>query len=593
MVMLANGSGSAVPLAIYPPGFNLSGFIIFDPTTGEWINGSGYSVKQASLNTTQTSGMQPLDDSGTDSTSDPGFYQVVRDGVHLWGLTNGMVLSNEVITPIEIAWTNNTDQIVGFSFYDANTNPLIGAVAVPLGSNNIWFLEWNTTMSFNGDYNIYAELDFASNDPVVSAPVTVTVNNLISFPNELAQTYGNQMWIYAQTIPNANFQLDMYDQNTNYLGSFTGAADPNGVISFLWNFVDYNGNLTSSSTYYGFYTVDTSSLTNSGAMQQTFSAPAVPFQTTPPTFKSLSSLGGASPQGSPSTPANAQYFWSAEGAWSDTYHQWVVAYGQFNANSTQVFNDQSMIDGYTVSQGGIMQVLDPQDTGLVMSPGNHVNNSVFTVNSAASAGQWLGYITDYHYRDFYFFGHGNNHYIGSYLGGASGLSMDQLSAGLGNVPLSYQYTVPPFWSITHPWPWTSTVTIPTTMQHAALHPYRFVYVDACDTGAGNFCNAFGVPAATLSTNDFNAVGRVPRVFIGFKHTTYNWNLFLGYSGYSDYSQMTYNFIQAWVNGRGNAQTIVNVAQQDSWPTGRTYANMDSFAVEYGAADMFYGTPPGQ
>jgi hypothetical protein len=34
-----------VPLAIFPPGFDLSGFVIFDPATGERISGNGRTGK--------------------------------------------------------------------------------------------------------------------------------------------------------------------------------------------------------------------------------------------------------------------------------------------------------------------------------------------------------------------------------------------------------------------------------------------------------------------------------------------------------------------------------------------------------------------
>jgi hypothetical protein len=44
MAIPTDGSGSADPLAIYPPGFDLSGFTIFDPATGESISGNGYTV---------------------------------------------------------------------------------------------------------------------------------------------------------------------------------------------------------------------------------------------------------------------------------------------------------------------------------------------------------------------------------------------------------------------------------------------------------------------------------------------------------------------------------------------------------------------
>src|ERR1039457_1347373 len=45
LVRRTDGSGSVVPLCIYPPGFDLSGFIILDPSTGDWVSGSGYTVR--------------------------------------------------------------------------------------------------------------------------------------------------------------------------------------------------------------------------------------------------------------------------------------------------------------------------------------------------------------------------------------------------------------------------------------------------------------------------------------------------------------------------------------------------------------------
>ena len=68
------------------------------------------------------------------------------------------------------------------------------------------------------------------------------------------------MWIFAQTIPNAAYEIDIYDENTNYLGSFLDNADSSGYISFLWDLTDYNGNPSDSTNFYGVFTVDTSSL---------------------------------------------------------------------------------------------------------------------------------------------------------------------------------------------------------------------------------------------------------------------------------------------------------------------------------------------
>jgi hypothetical protein len=49
-----------VPLALYPPGFDLSGFLIYDPATGESVSGNDYSVKSLSPMNFQGGGMQPL-----------------------------------------------------------------------------------------------------------------------------------------------------------------------------------------------------------------------------------------------------------------------------------------------------------------------------------------------------------------------------------------------------------------------------------------------------------------------------------------------------------------------------------------------------
>ena len=600
MVKPVSGSGDAVPMAIFPPGFPLDGFLVYYPSTGEWMSGNGYTVPQSTTSSTQSTAIQPMDSSGGGTNQYAGFYRVVQDGVQIYGLTNGMILSNEVITPIEFA-VPYTDQIVGVTFYDGNTNPIAGTIAQSAGSNsNVWFMEWNTTMSLNGTYDLYAELDFASNDSVISAPVTVTVNNLISFPNEMAQTFGNQMWIYAQTIPNANYQLDLYDQNTNYLGSFTGTSDANGVISFLWNLVDANGNPTSSSTYFGVYTVDTSSLTNSIVTMQTSSASAVPFQIAPLQFKTMNPPG-ASPQGTSPTPANAQYFWSHEPAWS--YNgPWVIAYGQFAANGSPLISaDQNMLTGGVGSPlqlHGIITVLDPNDTGLNVSPGNNYNG-IFTVNSGATSGQLLGYLEGNlfggTYRNFWYFGHGNNHEIGDYTGkvypNGGDLTQDQIAFGLANVPLSYNYVV--VLPVPAPYP-AFRVPEPTTIQHAALHPYRFVYLDGCDTGAGTMSEAFGIPAATLSTNDFVANGVESRVFIGYKSwkvdnvTQLNWE---------NYSSMIWYFLSAWTQGLDSGDCVYD-AQQNNWPSPpmpstRADASMDSSAVIYGAADMNAFTHTGQ
>ena len=121
--------------------------------------------------------------------------------------------------------------------------------------------------------------------------------------------------------------------------------------------------------------------------------------------------------------------------------------------------------------------------------------------------------------------------------------------------------------------------------HAAKRPYRFVFIDGCDSGGGNFCEAFAIPAATLSTNFFAAAGLESRAFVGFK----NWKVDLNIGVWTEYSMMTAHFLSDWQSGVP-VQQCVNNATHDVYNTG---AYMDSSAVAYGAIDLQHGTHTGQ
>ena len=81
------------------------------------------------------------DDVTNSAPPDPGFYEVVRDGAHPFGLTNGAMLSGEVQFPIEFA-LDTPDEIVGVVFYDENTNYL---------GSFLDFADTNGVISFNWD----------------------------------------------------------------------------------------------------------------------------------------------------------------------------------------------------------------------------------------------------------------------------------------------------------------------------------------------------------------------------------------------------------------------------------------------------------
>jgi hypothetical protein len=487
-----------------------------------------------------------------------GFYRVVRDGVHIYGMTNGMVLNGEVQLPIEFA-VDSTDEIVGVTFYDENNSPIIGASAT--GTNNIWTLDWNTPMSFNGDYNIYAELEFASDDSVVSAPVTVTVNNVISFPNYFSRVFGDEMWLYAQTVPDADFQIDIYDEATNYLGSFTGTTDDGGTISFTWDLTDGEGDTFESTNFFGVFTVDTSSLSSLAKAQvKKLNAKSSGFQNLSVAKKSFASkvkTSGIRPAVSGSS-ASAPQLWVKEGSWTPNDY-WVVACSPLtdpNQDPNTYFKESlMMLGGADGNDGGVIGTLDGNDFHGHLSPGNVPQTTAFGLADTNTRAQLLSYLSSGSpaYENFYYFGHGNNSAISAFNSAASGITSSQVADALVNVPLN------------------------DSILHAALHPYRFVFLDGCETGAGNFCESFGIPAITVSTNFFATAGVESRAFLGYKHS-----ISFNTSQWEYRSIMLAGFLSDWESDNVDLQTCVGRA------VGGAYADfqpMDSSVVIFGAYDM--------
>jgi len=574
-----NATDSWATLTNYLPADSSTNFTSFvDPNPVQYgsITGGG-------TNSGGGGGGIPLPDE-TNSVSDTngmivtpglGFYRVVRDGVHLWGITNGMVLHDELITPIEFS-VDSTDQVVGITFYDTNNSPIIGASAQPNGSG--WLLVWNTTMSYNGDYNIYAELNFASDSSAISVPVSVTVSNVISFPNYFSQVFGDQMWIYAQTIPNAGYEIDLYDENTNYLGSFNDYADADGTVSFTWDLTDGNGNTFDSTNFFGVFTVTNSSSSNIRSALTAQSGSVADFQTASPARKSFSAKvaakGGGIHPNDVNSIASSKQMWVKEGRWTPN-NNWVVAYAPLTDPSTDPNTSYKeslmMLGGPDGNDGGVIGTLDGNDFHGTLSPGNVPQTSAFELADTNSRAQLLSYLASSTYENFYYFGHGNDSAISAYNSAATGITSQQIAFALGNVPLSF--SGPPELINIDP-PIMVYPTINPSIRRVALHPYRFVFLDGCETGTGNFCEAFGIPAVTVNTNFFAAAGVEPRAFLGytqeisFNTAQWDWRAF-----------MIGGFLADWEGNNLDLQSCVGNAQNAIYSEG--FQPMDSSAVIYG------------
>jgi hypothetical protein len=119
-------------------------------------------------------------------------------------------------------------------------------------------------------------------------------------------------------------------------------------------------------------------------------------------------------------------------------------------------------------------------------------------------------------------------------------------------------------------------------QHVGEHPYKFVFIDGCSAGKGNFCESFAIPAQTVDNNFFANLGVESRAFLGFKSPK-NFNP----AEWTWYAIMMGRFYDDWETGQYTLQQCVSNAVVGNYTSG--YLTMDSSWVIYGATDLQRGT----
>jgi hypothetical protein len=246
MVMRIGGSGMAVPLCIYPPGFDLSGFLILDPSTGEWASGSGYTVSQPALNRPQPNDPQPQDATNSPA-ADPGFYRLVRVGPHLLGITNGMTLSGLWQIPVEAGSPDG--QLVTLTLTENDSPVGEDSIHVSPFELPVPLVTLDTTRMSNGAHDIAAiarwQIGGSTNEEsggffeADCPPVSIVVSNEIFFPDWMPYfgQLDNTLVISAQSAhTDTDWMIDIYGGNAGYIGTFSGHTF-DGSIYGWWDLV--------------------------------------------------------------------------------------------------------------------------------------------------------------------------------------------------------------------------------------------------------------------------------------------------------------------------------------------------------------------
>ena len=541
LVKRADGSGSAVPLCIYPPGFDLSPFIIFEPSTGDWVSGSGYTVSPATLARPQRDDPQPEDDDPGGSGPATGFYRVL--GVVITGgITNNTSVSDYIssITAKPEIGLRYMQLLVDGQRYPAQD------ILIPPFTNTIAF-EWvDTTRVSNGTHTIQAEAVYQFPEPgsegllhVLSQPFQLDVFNEISFPAWDDMTEDEVCnFDNVSAHPVVDWEIDIYNifdyidwlngqvQYIYPIHVMTGSTT-NGIIQYDWDYLGDDGYPRNDPDYDPYFVSFTYTWWSDAARS---GGP-----------RPLDAAGSAS-TGNPLKRQPAK--WPALGhwvvSWQEMFRHLYDRDNRLHNAFTSILSMANLEDTPPFWQGPIggtnaqtfpaRYFYNPYRTDL-----NPTNNDFFqsTVNDQLLLERML---RDSRARNFFYFGHGEPNWICSLI--------------YANLLRDY-----------------------------GMHRYRFVWLDGCETGNGTWPETFGIPGpGTFSIDYYKERTKRPALFVGNKYSVPIGNL---YDPPQVIGGMTYNgeiarslpefygqFIFWWQTmGRPYKTAVQNAQQaiQGAWP----------------------------
>jgi hypothetical protein len=557
LVMPADGSGAAVPLALYPPGLDLSDFVILDPATGQWLNGSGHT---SALAARPMGGASPMDADEDDVEVATGFYRVFHIPDWLVSL-DGYTFDGPTFLPVDFAEpdapTNYVDDLtllingqpfddVQFIPYDINGTTYWGLGIyfdrLPNGTNTIQLL---TTVRQSDELSDQTPYMTFSN-----APQTIVIGNTISFTNWNDLILSNSYVMNAQSsVTNVDWEIDIYDVNGAFVNSQTGHSD-DGNISWTWDLTDYNGNSRNDDGDPFFYPYLTITQDSGDAMQS----------------------NGVHPNGSGGNVtrplgAAAEKFPSLGG--------WVVAYmDNFYSDGLTNFDASArtadMVSGINDIVGAAAEWNCPVQKFPIAYGRNYTQADRDT--SWSNLASWLYYPQT---RNFYYFGHG---------------SANDIGGDYNVVDSSNNITGGNFFPNSKACLTSKMINQNIAANPSGVRPYRFVFLDGCDTANGNFAPAFGIPKETDGASWFfsesNAHNIRPCVFMG-------WNIAVGtgvHNGWGTVEQF-WNFRKQWIadwlniNQEVGLNDAIDYAERNSsWADPN---KIDGALVYYGDKELRY------
>ena len=458
----ADGTGSAVPVAIYPPGYDFSNFRIFEPSSGEWVSGAGASREAVLLAASPSYGTMdgpvpgPLDGGsggGTNSVDPPetGFYQVVQYGVQVWSssLTNltSSPVSNIISIPfeagIDVGVLDDVTVLVDGTRYRGATALIAPGISGALQVDTSFLENGDHTFQVMAGWRLPDGTDINNDTPhAYSDPFTLTVSNVIYYPDwedEISEL-GFAFYSFKTACTNANWQIDIYDLSNSLVKTLTGHTD-DGIVETNWNLVDIHG---------------ATRATNENDSE----------------FNALITVGDPATKKPPTKKKAIGY--PAHGQWAIAYQD---AFGNM-ANSNAYWHSIYTFGAMAAQFGGAVTVFPSSNptngqTFPIRYPWTNNPSPPTIAQGYADEKALVGLLTNRLNRNFFYCGHGHG----------SGLVSIDLNA------LTY---------------------------YLDKHYYRFVFLKGCSTATGGLPAAFGNNCTSpQDLSYFQKHGTRPRTFLGY------------------------------------------------------------------------------
>ncbi len=397
------------------------------------------------------------------SGTEMGFYQVVRNGVHILNVTN---LTNGVLSgtvPISFEAGN----VVGplecvVIFIDGVKFAGDGVLSAPLAYP--WRFQLDTAFLENGTHSLQVEATWHDVETTdgnnmypgnISDPVYITATNQIYYPQwEPEVGEADIAAFFLKTVdPDATFQIKISNTNGAHLQTLTGQAT-NGVIEAFWNLMDTNN----------------VAHTNASADPE-FTATLTVHPGQP------NAVTGATPK-----KVQRSKDWPDEG-------KWVVAYQdmfKFDYSANNEMEDSIDSFALTAGQYGGYVFTGPGGTNgqtypLRYQKANHMDTNITPAAIAKDDSLLLNFLARTNSRNFIYFGHGTDDDLAGFVSA-------------------------------------------TRIKIFVKHRYRFVFLHGCSTANGGLDKAFGINGTgIISLDHYQTTGIRPAAFCGYSVKPYYLN----------------------------------------------------------------------